>query len=228
MKITGLFSVLVLATVSHLSAATQAYLGYLELFGDTSNGFQEVKFFDTTGASALGGNCNTASVGGPDYICDGINIVNWTINVQYLDATSTPQTGSNDSTTCSGTGCDTIQPYLAQGGDGTILFSIPYTSGTCPACFTHITVTGTIPSSFNAYDPVAASTLLFQAVTPFTADWTVGSTPGDGPFDSFDVLVDSNPNPGGGGNGGGVPEPASIALMLGGLLTVGARRYFVR
>jgi hypothetical protein len=223
-----------LAAGSSSLQAAQAYLGSIGVFAGlgASTDYQQVLLFNQVAPDAPD-DCSTATTFA--LVCDNINITDWSVEVDYTALIGGFQVVQapvfNSAATCSGTGCETI----SRGNDPTAnpLYSLPYsvTNPCCDTIVTRIVFTGTLQASFNVWLPGALSSSLFFPETPFTVTVDIpGSDPyltGDAPGYLTDLLVNDNPNPGGGGGGGGegIPEPGTLALAIGGVLTIVARRF---
>ena len=238
LKITGLFTVLVLGISSQLPA-TQVSLGTIGIIPNLGVAdYQQVLLYNQT-ASLNSSDCAAQTTLG---VCDAINITNWTVEVDYTQWDPTANGGAGGQVAQapifnSGT-------VIAPGNDPTTapLAALPFTvTNSCPPCDTIVTrvvFTANLPAAGFTVGANGATSTFFP-LTPFTfsnsgdplnpayipsADYLAGNSPGG---DVADFLVQDNPNGGGGGTGG-VPEPASVVMMLGGALLLGARRLIMR
>jgi len=196
-----------------LSAATVS-IGQLYLLSETpSYGNQSLAVFNSTGS------CD----GSFSFVCDNINISNWTLTVDFTNSGG-PQT---QVLTPTGPG-DVIGPGSFY-SPPSWTFDQSCTSGSCPPFDTTITkviFTGSIgsvnPTVLNVLLSPGGSSSTFFASNTFTVEYTpvlvVDSASGYVYSDPVDILVNSYS-----GSNNNVPEPSGLVLLAVGISAVATK-----
>jgi hypothetical protein len=210
---------LVLANAWQLPADTA--IGQIQLSGPNLSS-QTITVLNLLGG---GQGCGVGFYG-PQYdVCNSVNIVNWTLQLDFTAEVAGLPTSPVTFTSAGSQ--DNIAPVdsavdNAYSGDPSNPWSIPFDQTnpgclpTCDAQITEIIFSGTLDQStlqlYNGAGPLIPESLTSQS---FSLDWIIPqgdySSPGN-LFDETDITISQQP---------GVPEPATVWLVLGAGITFG-------